>query len=365
MMVNRNIRVLRLVGAGVMAAGLVAPAVAQTKGGDEFDKPLSAKNKAAAKGGQSTFMMREQDGDTRYEIRINDGQVNAKINGKDVPADRVVREGDQVRILDEDGKLVHRFTVVTGEGGVFDLGAPEKRRMTVKPAVPRAPQAPAAPQTWVGGEQPKVMLGINMGVPSETLAKNYGIQADEAILVDRVIDGLAADRAGLRENDIITEIDGKKPATAEALREALKDKEPGETVNFTVLRKGGSKTVRVKLDAFDSGKLAPLMGGEEGGENGQGWMNQNWEAFGQDGKANKEMQEALRKALKAKGLSGEGMVFGGPGGAELFIQPQMNEKMADLDKRMAELDERLAKLGEQMAKLEKMMDKMSRQHDKD
>jgi hypothetical protein len=342
-----QIRFLRALGAGVAAAGLVAPTLAQSAAGD-FEKPLPAKAAQPAKpgqGGRSATTMRQVDGNTSFEIRIVDGKITAKANGKEVPADRIVREEDGIKLLDEDGNVVQRFQVQVGE------------KHTVIGGAPRAPKAPDDGDLAMTQKRPKVMLGINMAVPSEALNKNYDLEEGTAILIDKVLDGLSADRAGIRENDVVTEIDGKKPATPETLWEALKDKEPGDTVTFTVLRKGGNRAIRVKLDAFDADKLAPLMGTPKAG--GDMWT------------APPEAQEEARKLLGRrlggdewrKLYNGEGEVrVLPPGDMDMFINPRTGQ-MADMDRRMAELDEKLSRLSEQMAKIEAMMDKLAKQKD--
>jgi len=354
-------RIIRLVGAGVVAAGLAAPAVAQSSAGG-FERPLRSRTSAAPAAeqptGSSTLMMTQQEGDDTYEIRIVDGKVTAKINGKKVPADRVVQDKDGVKVLDEDGNVVQRFVIMTpgGAPGQWSaIGGGGAGRVAPRVTVKDAPQ-------WSPMEgQPKVMLGINMASPGEALNKNYGLEPGAAILIDKVIDGLAADRAGIRENDIVTEIDGKKPATPEALRDALKDKKPGDIVTFTVLRKGGNRAIRVKLDAFDADKLAPLMAPKAGDE----WAP---DANNAQEDMQRRLEEQFRsgqwRGLAQRGEGGNTMVFP-PEAMELFVRPHVTDRVADMDKRMAELDEKLARLADQMAKIEAMMDKLAKQRDRE
>lgn len=349
MTVRTQKRFLLALGA-VAAAGLAVPAQAQSAGGG-FDKPLSAAPRASQPG-RSTTMMRQQDGDQVYELRIADGKVTAKVNGKEVPANRIVKEEDGIKLLDQDGNVIQRFSIVVGDGHAVVGGVP---------AIPAVPGALG----WDDGQplmeeaRPKVMLGINMAAPSEALNRNYGLEPGQAILIDRVLDGLAADRAGIRENDIITEIDGKKPASPETLWEALKDKEPGDTVTFTVLRKGGNRAIRVKLDAYDADKLAPLMTGPGVGGAGP----QDLGDVNMAGREAERMLEELRKSGKAwtriPGVEGNVMTIR----PDVFVAPRVGDRMADMDRRMSELDEKLTRLSEQMAKIEAMMDKLAKQRD--
>jgi 2-alkenal reductase len=63
--------------------------------------------------------------------------------------------------------------------------------------------------------------------------------------------GTAAERAGLREGDIITAIDGQKLDGDTSLRQLLLQHRPGDTVILTVLRDGKENGVQVTLGARD------------------------------------------------------------------------------------------------------------------
>src|SRR5690606_27523461 len=89
---------------------------------------------------------------------------------------------------------------------------------------------------------------------------------ESASVIERVIPDLPAEKAGIQEGDLITEIDGQRPATPDKLREVLMDKKPGDTVTFTVRRQGADKTIRVRLERYDADRLpqpttaAPMPG---------------------------------------------------------------------------------------------------------
>lgn len=62
-----------------------------------------------------------------------------------------------------------------------------------------------------------------------------------------VNENTAAMKAGLKEGDIITEVDAKKISTPDELSEALKDKKPGDKVNITFLRDGKTNVASAEL----------------------------------------------------------------------------------------------------------------------
>jgi membrane-associated protease RseP (regulator of RpoE activity) len=347
---------LRAAGAGILMVAAAAPAWAQSRP-DGFDKPLkSGRATTSSQPGASstTTMMREDDGENSYELRIDGDNISAKVNGKEVPQDRIVREGNEVKIMGKKGEVLKTFTVPQVE----NMGRGESRSNVQRGArnrsfsTPMMPQAPQAPDT----AQPprKVMVGILMDKASEEQLKDAGVDTDaEAIVIQRVIPETPAERAGIQEGDLITEINGQKPATQEKLREVMQDKKPGDTVTFTVRRDNADKTIRVKLDKYDAEKIGPqAIGGQS-----------------MPGMDPKTIEKLKGLGIGPGGPNGQTWVFPGPNGEQQIFRGfggQANdERLGELDKRMSELDQRLDKLNQQMTKLEKMIEKMDKQRGKD
>ena len=62
-----------------------------------------------------------------------------------------------------------------------------------------------------------------------------------------VIPGSPADKAGLRENDIILEIDGEKLTVKNPLVKVIGGHQIGDELELKIFRKGEEKEVKVKL----------------------------------------------------------------------------------------------------------------------
>jgi hypothetical protein len=280
--------------------------------------------------------MRNDDGENTVEVRIEDGKVTAKVNGEKVPEDRVVREGDEIRVQDAKGKVLATFHVSA------DQPRPPKGARAPKP--PKPPTSNRTPVPDQGWTPPKVMIGITMGEPSEDLRTEHDLKEGEAILIQRVIDGLPGDKAGLKENDIITEIDGQKPVNQEKLREILKGKDAGDTVTFTVLRKGGDKTIRVTLDKYDQEKMAKATGGFPGEMNlGEGDHGMTFQVPG----------GGQWQTFRIPDNNGRAYLLGNQG--------NLDERMGELDRKIAQLDEKIARLNDQIAKLQELTEKLAKQ----
>jgi serine protease Do len=59
-----------------------------------------------------------------------------------------------------------------------------------------------------------------------------------------VVPGSGADKAGLRERDIILEVDGKKITSKNSLAKMIQIHEPGDKITLKVLR--GKKTLKIE-----------------------------------------------------------------------------------------------------------------------
>jgi hypothetical protein len=339
----------------------------------DLEKPMKLRQKAGGAGGQSVMSISRSDGGQTIEVRIEDGKVtSAKINGKTVPEDRIRHKAGKVEVLDEDGDVIQSFSVggdpgaghwfVPGGTGVFGgTGGEDLWRM-----FEHQPGGPGGPQVYFtpGGAYapPKVMLGINMDSPDEETAKELEVEADEVIRISKVLEDLPADKAGLKEGDIVVKIAGKSPATPDKLREALKDKDPGDTIKLTVLREGDEKTLTIELAEYDASKLGVQVMQVEPGE-GFAPHQFEWNEDAQKAleEAQKSYQEALKnfgQAQRFRGPNGEGMVFrrfgegAAAGDARLHERlAQLNERMAEIDRRLGELDGRLERLTQKLEKL--------------
>lgn len=94
------------------------------------------------------------------------------------------------------------------------------------------------------------VLGIKGSSVSSEAVQMYGIPA--GVFVKKVTEGGAADKAGLKENSVITEFNGKAVSSLDQLIEYLSYYEPDEEVELTVQVPHGTsykeETVKVTLD---------------------------------------------------------------------------------------------------------------------
>ena len=97
------------------------------------------------------------------------------------------------------------------------------------------------------GKVERGALGVTVSKLSDTDKKAFGV--DYGALVQSVQPGMAADRAGIKPYDIITEVDGKKIKTNDDLVQVIASHKPKDKVKITVMRNGKEKKFNVILDS--------------------------------------------------------------------------------------------------------------------
>lgn len=99
-------------------------------------------------------------------------------------------------------------------------------------------------------------IGVRYILLDEATAKEYGLSVTSGALVLRgermtdlaVIPGSPADKAGIIENDIILEVDGKKVDVDHPLAKLTAEKRVGDEVTLKVWHKGDIKEVKLRLE---------------------------------------------------------------------------------------------------------------------
>jgi serine protease Do len=98
-----------------------------------------------------------------------------------------------------------------------------------------------------GGDIERTSLGVEVFVLDEELAKELKLDINEGLLVDAVGEGSAAQYAGIRPNDVLVEIDGKKLKTFDDLKNKIDIAKVGDSIQLKVYRSGKYMDVPVRL----------------------------------------------------------------------------------------------------------------------
>lgn len=103
------------------------------------------------------------------------------------------------------------------------------------------------------GNVQRGILGIQVGNINPQIVEKYGINDTEGVFVGGIEKGSGADKAGIKEGDIIKQLDGYKVSKFADLSGYLGSKRPNDVVEVTILRNGKEKRVPVtlvKLETF-------------------------------------------------------------------------------------------------------------------
>ncbi len=90
-------------------------------------------------------------------------------------------------------------------------------------------------------------LGVSISEISEDVLEAYGLKDRRGVLITNVADDSPADKAGLKEGDVITEFDGKPVDNTEDLTRFVRGCEPGSEVQVKIMRQGKAQTIKVTI----------------------------------------------------------------------------------------------------------------------
>lgn len=146
-------------------------------------------------------------------------------------------------LLNLDGKVIGINVAVAITSQNIGFSVPSNLARTVVASVQKV------------GKIVRPYLGIRYTPITPELKEENKLSVNYGILVLRgnsksevaVIPGSPADIAGIEENDIILEADGKKLTEEQSLSTIIRNHKVGDTLTLKILRKGFQKTVKVRL----------------------------------------------------------------------------------------------------------------------
>jgi serine protease Do len=99
-------------------------------------------------------------------------------------------------------------------------------------------------------------LGVYIQDIDQTMAKAMKLSSQGGALISDVAKDSPAENAGLKQGDVIIELNGKPVKNTTELRNNIAETAPGTKVQLKVLREGKEKTIPVKLGKLKSEQLA-------------------------------------------------------------------------------------------------------------
>jgi serine protease Do len=211
--------------------------------------------------------------------------VNSVVPGS--PAEQAgVEVGDVLLLLNEKelesprGLRTAVSSLSAGETAELFLLRNSKKH-TLRVEIGARPEEPAGAGRVAIGRS--AYLGLQLYDPNADLASYFAVREGTGVLVLEVEEESPASEAGFLSGDLILAVGGEPTGTAESVRRALADRDPGETVEIERLRKGNAERVAVTLGE------KPLLP----------WAGKTWKPFARfDREAARGFGETLERQVE-------------------------------------------------------------------
>jgi len=120
------------------------------------------------------------------------------------------------------------------------------------------------------GKVERAWLGVTIREVNQSIADYYGMDRPRGVLINSVNEDTPAERAGLREGDIILSVDDEEIDSVSQLRNRVSLSPVGEEVDLRVLRDGKEKNIGVTLDELPAEAVLASTGERLGDEDDGG-----------------------------------------------------------------------------------------------
>ncbi len=138
-------------------------------------------------------------------------------------------------LINMEGKVIGINTAIVAQGQGIGFAIPINMAKEI------------LPQLKTRGKVIRGWLGVYVQALTPELAKSFGIKRAKGAVVTQVIEGSPAEKAGIKEGDIIIEVNGKKIKSVRELPPLVAMIPPGKVVPIKILRNGKVRIIRVKI----------------------------------------------------------------------------------------------------------------------
>jgi len=166
------------------------------------------------------------------------GVLNRQSYEDFIQTDAAINRGNSGgALVNLQGELVGINTAILGPGGNIGIGF----------AIPSTMIRSVMDQILEYGSVKRGLLGV-LGQPlTAELAESIGMKRVQGALIVEVNKNSGAEKAGIKEYDVILEADGRKVENFNDLRTIVGLKRPGEKIDLKVWRDGKTRNVRAEL----------------------------------------------------------------------------------------------------------------------
>lgn len=148
-------------------------------------------------------------------------------------------------LVDLNGELIGiNSQMLSPSGGSIGIGF----------AIPSNMAKSVMAQIRNGGKVHRGLIGVGIQDVTSELAENFGLKAVRGVIVTSVSPNGPAERAGIKQGDVILNLNGVNVNDGNELRNRVAQTAPGTEVNVGISRSGNEQIVKVRLDEFQAKK---------------------------------------------------------------------------------------------------------------
>ena len=149
------------------------------------------------------------------------------------------------------GELIGINTAILASGGTGNVG--------IGFAIPINMVRELTSQLIEYGEVRRGMLGVIMQNLTPELARAFGLDMHQGVVISQVVENSAASKAGLKAGDVVSDINGAPVKSASAMRNMVGLMRVGAKMDITVIRDGKEK----KLTAYIEDEIEQSIAGDK------------------------------------------------------------------------------------------------------
>src|SRR6266404_1978798 len=150
-------------------------------------------------------------------------------------------------------KQVEKQKVQRSAPTVIELDEPEVIEL------PGLPKIETDDLNIVIGDDGSSWLGVETHEVTAEKAKELKLSAERGVVLGKIVPDSPAAKAGLKENDVVTEVNGQRVEGAAQFRRMIHEIPAGRTIQLTVWRDGRTQTISATLGKSEQGRHAMKM----------------------------------------------------------------------------------------------------------
>jgi serine protease Do len=159
---------------------------------------------------------------------------------------QIARQQDEEAVLADADEL-------EGSAQVLDLENQDGKQIEVLPKIE------TDDLNIVTGDDGSSWLGVETHEVTADKAKELKLSAERGVVLGKIVPDSPAAKAGLKENDVVTEVNGQRVEGAAQFRRMIHEIPAGRTIQLTVWRDGRTQTISATLGKSEQGRHAMKM----------------------------------------------------------------------------------------------------------